>query len=179
MMYSPPTAAPGARPGLARAAEAVATLALFLWIGGLVSLGAFAAPEVFGQLGREPAGQLMGAIFRRFDALVLACVAIFGAAELARNAAGDWRRRFGRARAATAVIIASGGLVASAWLSPVINGMFERGVRRGVGVEGARMELIHQRAETAGKVAALSAVAWLFLGAVPARRAQTEGSEAS
>jgi len=181
MTFSASTATRGPSVGVARAAEAVATLALFVWIGGLIALGAFVAPQVFGQLDRERAGQLMGTIFRNFDGLVLACVALFALGESVRNAAGQWRLPWNRARAAVAVFIVGCGLAASAWYSPQIHQLFERGVRRGVGAEGARMETIHQRAETAGKGAAAGAVVWLLMGALSARTplAKTRGSEAS
>ncbi len=172
MMFPAPSNAAGARrPGLARYAEATAALALLTWVGGLVALGAFAAPVVFGQLDRETAGSVMGTIFRRFDGLVVGAVAVFALAEAARVfAAGGLRERWGRIRLALAGLIVACGLAASVYYSPRINDMFHRGVRRGVGAEGALMDTLHHRAETAGKAAVAAAVAWLFLGAAGARR---------
>lgn len=50
------------------------TMALALWIGGSVSLGALAAPVVFRLCpDRNVAGEIMGRVFHRFESLLGAC----------------------------------------------------------------------------------------------------------
>lgn len=66
-----------------RAARAVHGTAVGLWTGGLLALGAVAAPALFATLGSRPlAGKAFGAILYRFDRveLVLAAAALAGIA---------------------------------------------------------------------------------------------------
>jgi uncharacterized membrane protein len=51
-------------------------LALAVWIGGGIALGAFAAPELFRQLPRPQAGGIFGPILRRFARVRLIAIAI-------------------------------------------------------------------------------------------------------
>ncbi len=51
-------------------------LALALWIGGAIALGALTAPELFRQLPRQQAGGIFGPILRRFARLRLGAVAV-------------------------------------------------------------------------------------------------------
>ncbi len=57
-------------------------LALAIWIGGAIALGALTAPELFRQMPRQQAGGIVGPILRRFARLRLAAlvVAIIAAA---------------------------------------------------------------------------------------------------
>lgn len=51
------------------------TGALGVWIGGIVTLGAVAAPAVFHDASsRQEAGRIMAAMFRRFDVVVMGCI---------------------------------------------------------------------------------------------------------
>lgn len=51
------------------------TAALGVWVGGIVAVGAVAAPAVFRQASsRAEAGLIMGAVFRRFDGVVMGCI---------------------------------------------------------------------------------------------------------
>lgn len=51
-------------------------LALALWIGGAIALGALTAPELFRQLPRQQAGGIFGPILRRFARVRLGAVAV-------------------------------------------------------------------------------------------------------
>ena len=77
-------------------------LVLALWIGGLVALGALAAPEIFRALeghdpvnGRILAGELFGAIFLRFQHAVWILGGVLAALLLTRAALGPRPRRLG------------------------------------------------------------------------------------
>lgn len=53
------------------------TLALGLWVGGIVAVGALTAPAVFGVASSRPeAGRIMASVFRRFDAVIMGCIAV-------------------------------------------------------------------------------------------------------
>jgi Domain of unknown function (DUF4149) len=51
-------------------------LALAIWIGGAIALGALTAPELFRQMPRQQAGGVFGPILRRFARLRLAAVVL-------------------------------------------------------------------------------------------------------
>jgi putative copper export protein len=51
-------------------------LALSVWIGGVVALGALAAPVLFRALPRPDAGAIFGPILRRFSRVRLVCVVV-------------------------------------------------------------------------------------------------------
>lgn len=64
-------------------------LALALWIGGVIALGALTAPELFRQLPRQQAGGIFGPILRRFARVRLGAVAVAIAAAAVRNVAWE------------------------------------------------------------------------------------------
>lgn len=67
------------------------TLALGLWIGGIVAIGALGAPSVFANAAsRHEGGLIMATILQRFDRLVLACIVALIATSIAMIV---WYRR--------------------------------------------------------------------------------------
>lgn len=155
-------------------AEGLGSLCLLLWVGGLVGLGAFAAPGVFGALERERAGAVMVPIFSRFDRFAAVLVALFAAAEVARivgRGLGSWPARL---RAAASAVLVAAGLLSSLWFGPRIGALFQAGARRGSGEAGRALDRAHVAAETAGKAAAGAAAVWLVLAAFERRRAESE-----
>ena len=159
---------------LAVIAEVVSTLAVALWLGGMLALGAFAAPEVFAQLSREVAGSVMGAIFAKFDRMVLALVGVLLVSEGVRAFVEGVRGKLQLARLGTMLVLVGLALTSALWLGPSINELFEQGVRRGVGDAGMRMDRLHDMATTLGKVAFVFATAWLALGVVIHRQARRQ-----
>lgn len=164
---------------VAAVAETAATLAMALWLGGLLALGAMAAPTVFRMLEGDSAGTVMGTIFGKFDRMVLVLAVVFTAAEATRIYVD--RDRLGgalaRARLGLAAVLVILALISSLWLTPGINEMFAAGVRRGVGEAGQRMDRMHDWAETLGKVAALCAAAWIAIGIFTRRRQSLAATE--
>ncbi len=77
-----------------------AVLALAFWIGGLVALGAMAAPAAFDVLGtrgvegRALAGAVFGETFRRFLTAVYVCGGVIVVSLAARAVLGPRPRRF-------------------------------------------------------------------------------------
>ena len=66
----------------------VALLAVAVWLGGLTALGAVAAPVVFSTVPWPSSADAMSIVFRRFDAVAMACAAIVLATEAAATVAG-------------------------------------------------------------------------------------------
>ena len=98
-----------------------ALLALVLWVGGLVTLGAVVAPSTFdvlgasGAAGRQQAGTVFGEIFRRFHLITYGCGATILISLITRAILGPRPRRFAIRLSIAAVMIA-----ASAWLGLVV-----------------------------------------------------------
>jgi Domain of unknown function (DUF4149) len=61
------------RPSLLILARALEGLALCLWLGGLVAVGALVAPVAFGVLSRPEAGRVVGECFRRLNLIGCVC----------------------------------------------------------------------------------------------------------
>jgi hypothetical protein len=94
-----------------------ALLALAVWVGGLVVLGAVAAPAMFdvlgstGNDGRLRAAAAFGEVLRRFHLATYGCGALILASLTARALLGPRPRRF-----ALRLSIAGAMLSASAWI---------------------------------------------------------------
>ena len=77
-----------------------AVLALAFWTGGLLVIGAFAAPSVFDVLGargvegRMLAGAVVGELLRRFDLFAYGCAAVVLLSLAVRGVLGPRPRRF-------------------------------------------------------------------------------------
>lgn len=92
-----------------------ALLLLVIWVGGLLALGAIAAPSIFDVLaatqadgGRVLAGAVFGEIFRRFSLVTYAAGTLLLLTLLLRRVLGPAPRRFAwRAGLATLMLAAS------------------------------------------------------------------------
>jgi Domain of unknown function (DUF4149) len=78
-----------------------AVLAIAVWIGGLIALGAIAAPAIFEVVslrqvpdGRMLSGAIFGDVLRRFDLVSYACGALILATLAVRAVLGPRPRRF-------------------------------------------------------------------------------------
>jgi hypothetical protein len=98
-----------------------ALLALVVWVGGLITLGAVVASTAFdvlgvtGAAGRQQAGALFGEILRRFHLITYGCGGVILISLIARALLGPRPRRF-----AIRVSLAAVMLAASAWVGTVI-----------------------------------------------------------
>lgn len=98
-----------------------ALLALVVWVGGLIILGAVVAPSTFdvlgatGAAGTHQAGTLFGEILRRFHLITYGCGAIVLISLITRAILGPRPRRFAIRLSIAAVMIA-----ASAWVGVVV-----------------------------------------------------------
>ena len=87
-------------------------LALVVWVGGLLALGAIAAPVTFDVIaarhvpeGRVLAGAIFGVILRQFQYVSYACGVVLGVALSARAVLGPRPRRFALRLAIAAVML--------------------------------------------------------------------------
>ena len=165
-----------------RVAATVAVVAAGVWMGGMIALGACAAPFVFRMTPDPFSGDAMGAAFARFDQIAIGAAATILGAEVARTWASRRRGRSiaARARRFIAMLLAAFAVYGGLVLTPAILGLHRAGVRRGVGDEGAALERTHHRAELAGKVEiALGLVLiGLHVFTLPVRRFDDEDDEA-
>jgi len=140
-----------------RLASTIAVLTTGAMVGGLVALGACAAPFVF-KLAPSPfAGDAMGAAFARFDAIAIGGAAILLGAEVARTYIGrrDRRSAVARIRRLVSIAFASCVVYVAATITPAINDLHKAGAVRGEGENGARLAVLHDRAVLAGKIEAV------------------------
>jgi uncharacterized membrane protein len=148
-----PADRPRFRPIVDRAACGVAVLAAGIWIGGMIALGACAAPFVFRLTPAPFSGDAMGAAFARFDRIAIGASVLLLGAEVVRTwvAGPTGRGLAARARRLTAVLMAAAAAYIGLVLTPQINEKHRAGVSRHVGPEGEALEAIHKRAESLGK----------------------------
>lgn len=103
-------------------------LAVAAWFGGLLALGAIAAPAIFdvvdsGQVagGRAAAGTLFGEILRRFNLVGYACGAVILFSLAMRAILGPRPRHFALAAITTSLMLAAAG-----YSGVVLSGRIER-----------------------------------------------------
>jgi hypothetical protein len=102
-----------------------AVLALVVWIGGLVTLGALAAPAAFevlgarGAEGRTLAGTVVGETLRRFNLVTYACAAVVLLSLTVRGVLGPRPRRFAL-RVAGLVLMTAAALYAGLVVAPQV-----------------------------------------------------------
>lgn len=167
--------------GREAAIDAVSMLAIALWLGGLVVLGAIVAPTVFRNVPAPSSADAMTLVFRRFDRIALTCAAVAAIAEAARLAFGTAGGRMAVVRALLLAGAASFAIAEGMVLSPAIEALHRGGAIRGLHADGQRLEEFHRWAERAGKgqVALLAlyvgALAWGRSGRVRASRRSSEG----
>jgi hypothetical protein len=149
-----------------RAAATAGVLAAGLYIGGLVALGACAAPMVFRLTPTPFSGDAMGAAFARFDQIAIGASVVALGSEIVRTwAAGPSGRTIAaRIRRFCAIVMALAATYVGVALTPRINELHRSGVRRDETPQGQVLEAIHRRAETAGKVGVLFAASFVALG---------------
>ena len=134
-------------------AAIVAVIALAIWIGGLVALGACAAPLVFKIVPAPISGEAMGAVFRRFDTVAISCAVVVLGCEAVRI----WVREGSattaeRLRGVLAVTAAGAAIYGGVELSPSIVALHAAGAVRGLGENGVKLDRIHDLAEAVAKV---------------------------
>ncbi len=149
-----------------KGAASLAVLAAGVWVGGMIALGACAAPFVFRITPAPFSGDAMAAAFSRFDQIELGAAVLILGAEVTRTwAAGpkQSRKRSARVRRLLAVVMAAAAAYAGLSLTPHIVELHKAGARRGQGPEGEELERTHKRAEAVGKAETIMGVALIGL----------------
>jgi len=164
-----------------RVVTAVACVCLGSWAGGMVALGACAAPFVFELTPAPLSGHAMGAAFARFDTIAIGCAVTALGAEVVRTilalkrADRSW---WPRIRRYAAIVLAASAVYQGVRLTPEINRLHDEGVRRGVGPEGAELETLHGQAESLGKLVVPLALALMVLHIATLRGVRDEEEDA-
>jgi hypothetical protein len=148
-----------------RIAAAAAALAAGVSAGGMVALGACAAPFVFRLTPAPYSGHAMGSAFARFDQIAIGASILILAAEIVRTWAAGRRARsvLARVRRVAAILMALSASYIGLSLTPRIIDLHRAGAVRGSGPEGQALEAVHARAELVGRVETVAAVALVFL----------------
>jgi hypothetical protein len=139
---------------IVRVVSVVALLAIAVWLGGLVALGALAAPVVFSIVSLPTAADAMTVVFRRFDLVAMTCAALILVSEATRALGG----RLGRidvARVAVCAVAAAAAVVEGTQVSPRIAELHAAGVSRGLSAAGLELAHLHGLAELLGKAQVL------------------------
>ncbi|HHH11288.1 MAG TPA: DUF4149 domain-containing protein [Sorangium sp.] len=158
-----------------RAATSIAVVALGLWSGGMLSLGACAAPMVFKLVPAPVSGYAMGAAFARFDNIAIGCGVVLLAAEMVRT----WLARghtnwLSRVRRYMAILLSGAAVYGALVLTPTINEMHASGVQRRVGPAGEQLERVHNNAEMIGRITVPSAMLLMALHIFTIRSAEDD-----
>ncbi len=137
-----------------RVAALIAVLSAGVYIGGLVALGACAAPVVFRVVPAPFAGDAMGTAFARFDRIAIGAALFALAAEVARTFAAGPRGRtiLSRIRRSCTLFMAFAAAYVGFSLTPRINEMHRAGIQRDGSPQGQVLEAVHARAELFGKI---------------------------
>jgi uncharacterized membrane protein len=146
-----------------RALTAIALAAVAVWVGGMLALGAIAAPVVFGMVPAPMSADAMTVVFRRFDRVAIACVVLLLLCEVGLAMARKPLLRLDMARAAFAVLGGALVLAQAMVVSPRIEALHRAGAIRGLGIDGAELESVHKLAELGGKTQALVALVLIAL----------------
>jgi hypothetical protein len=134
-----------------RVASVVALFAIAVWLGGLLALGAIAAPVVFSMVPLPTAADAMTVVFRRFDLVAMTCGAVVLLSEAARAVALAPFSRRDVARAGVSALAAAASVVQGMHVSPRIAELHAAGVSRGLGAEGRELAHLHDLAELYGQ----------------------------
>jgi putative copper export protein len=138
-------------------------LALAIWLGGMLMLGAVVAPVIFSVVPLPTSADAMTIVFRRFDAIAISCAAIVLFSEL-------WRvnitRKLSRVDIARGASLAIAGLLAlyeGVVVSPRVESLHRAGAIRGSGDLGMQLESAHSLAEAISKTEAFVLVVFIVL----------------
>lgn len=152
-------------------------IALSIWAGGLVVLGAIVAPAVFGIVPAPASADAMTIVFRRFDVVAIGCAVVALACEAALAWRGGRATRIDLARAAGAVVAAALAIVEGTYLSPAIEALHRGGAVRGFGDAGLALERLHRQAEAAAKAELVLLLVVIALVVLRADRPSTRSAD--
>ena len=132
-------------------AGALYLLALALWLGGLVVLGAIVAPTVFRIVPAPSSADAMTVVFRRFDVIAISASIVALVSEAVFATRGPKPTKVDLVRAFAALVASVIAVIEGLWLSPAIQTLHRDGAVRGFGPDGNELERLHHLAETLAK----------------------------
>lgn len=148
---------------LRRVLSIVALFAVAIWLGGLIALGAIAAPIVFAIVPYPSSADAMTLVFRRFDVVAMGCAAVVLATEAVRGVGGARFVRADHARAFASLLAAAAAVYEGVKVSPRIAALHAAGAIRGVDSAGLELARLHNLAEECGKAQILLLAAVIAL----------------
>jgi uncharacterized membrane protein len=137
--------------GAVLAAATLYVIAIALWLGGLVVLGAIVAPTVFRIVPAPTSADAMTVVFHRFDAIATGAAVVALVCEAVLAMRGGKVSRLDVLRAAALVVAAAAAITEALWLTPTIEALHRAGAIRGFGEAGLALERWHRVAESAAK----------------------------
>ena len=146
-----------------RLTSTVALLALTIWVGGLLALGAVVAPIVFASAPFQVAADAMTLVFSRFDRIAMGAAAVVIATEAVRARVTPRLRSGDVVRVLGSVLMAAMGAAEGVWVTPEIARLHAEGAARGVGEAGVALNAAHGLAEYLGKGQVLLALVVIAL----------------
>jgi hypothetical protein len=155
---------------LRRIAGVVAMLALAVWLGGLVALGALVAPVIFSRVSMPYSADAMTVVFQRFDTVAMASAAALLLTEAVRAVARVPFAPLDHLRAGASVLAAAAAVYEGASVSARIAMLHAEGAIRGVGSAGMELAKLHSVAELLGKTEVVLLVGVVVLHVVTATR---------
>ncbi len=147
----------------------VRILALAVWLGGLVALGAIAAPLVFGHVPAPFSADAMTLVFRRFDRFAVASGVVLLVCDGVSAWIGNRATRLDVVRMGCTVLATLLASLEAAWLSPAISSLHSSGAVRGMGRTGIALEEFHRWAEAVAKGELVLLVVIVVLTALTSR----------
>jgi hypothetical protein len=155
-----------------RLTSTVSLLAVAVWLGGLVALGAITAPVVFSMVSMPASADAMTVVFRRFDQVAMACAALVLASEAMRAVARAGFAWMDHARAGVGVVASILAVYEGTSVSPRIAALHAGGAVRGLGDAGIELSHLHDVAELCGKTEVFLLVALVVLHVFSMTRAR-------
>ena len=153
-----------------RVTTSVSVVAAGVWLGGILALGAIAAPVVFGIVPAPTSADAMAVVFTRFDGVAMTSAVLVLLAEAARAYAREPRTRLVLTRMAVAVITSALAITEGLIVTPKIAGLHRAGAIRGFGPLGQELESTHHLAEQMGKAEVVLLIAFLVLSVITVAR---------
>jgi uncharacterized membrane protein len=132
-------------------AAMVEALAIAVWLGGLLVLGAIVAPTVFRVVHAPLSADAMTLVFRRFDRVAMTAAAVALIAEVVLATRGGRVSHLDLVRGLSVVVAGALAVLVGAHLSPTIEALHRGGAVRGFGETGLALERAHRLAEACGK----------------------------
>jgi hypothetical protein len=145
---------------------ALQMLGLALMVGGMLALGAFTAPVVFGQFPRAVAAPVMALIFRRYDIVLLVALGLLWLGEGLRTVVYRLSMRCPLMLLRLLIMVGLTGclLVSTLFVNADIERMNRAGLHRNpLTIERRHFEAEHKQSESLYKVQLLLAILLILL----------------